>query len=503
MHDNSTDDSASKEPADLTNDVPHDQTFAFGTTTASGTLDSLSPLPSQALLLWQVFIDRVDPFIKILNLQSTESLMRSLKGSFSTAGRASEALLFSISLAAVVSMNDETVVADLGTEKALLLAKYRLGTEQALGHANFLISRDTTVIQAFVIYLSMLPYLGENQLAWSLTGALLRIAESMGLNHEYPKQEVDDVDLHRRLHWQITFINSRGSSDRKQKTSTQETCINGNRIEEVSSYLSSGTIIQDPANLIYFLRRDTWKLARGLKDSGDQDVSSQLLRLQSARLHLETTYNSTFQLNHSIIGFARRMFDLFFANGELELHMRCTGTTNSVAHPALNVAVAIVDAAYALKTERSWMKWHWQLEGHVPWTALRILLLEARKWPTPKDLSPMIQKANVLLESAPEFLRTHPMWKPLLKLCQGLTKTATESDSDSFTQYKSNGSITTDTIPTIDSDVSSIAPGSISEIPELETLREAMDIFADVSCVEDFQDNEAWYQMNTQTHWWP
>jgi len=53
----------------------------------------------------------------------------------------------------VVSMDEAIIERDFGVSKASLIENFRLGTETALGRANFLRTTKIETLQAFVMYL--------------------------------------------------------------------------------------------------------------------------------------------------------------------------------------------------------------------------------------------------------------------------------------------------------------------------------------------------------------
>ena len=71
--------------------------------------EDLHPLPSQMLFLWQIYVDNVDPFIKVLHVPTMEKVFRELRGKYHTLGPSMHALVLVISLVAVMSLEDEEV----------------------------------------------------------------------------------------------------------------------------------------------------------------------------------------------------------------------------------------------------------------------------------------------------------------------------------------------------------------------------------------------------------
>lgn len=62
-------------------------------------------------------------------------------------------MVFAVMFAGVVSMDPSDIIRDFGVAKPSLIDNFRLGTETALGRANFLRTIKIETLQAFVLYL--------------------------------------------------------------------------------------------------------------------------------------------------------------------------------------------------------------------------------------------------------------------------------------------------------------------------------------------------------------
>lgn len=71
--------------------------------------EDLNPLPSQMIFLWQMYMDNVDPFMKVLHVPTMTKVIRELRGSYSSLGPSMQSLVLAISLAAIMSLEDEEV----------------------------------------------------------------------------------------------------------------------------------------------------------------------------------------------------------------------------------------------------------------------------------------------------------------------------------------------------------------------------------------------------------
>lgn len=68
-----------------------------------------------------------------------------------------QAIVFAAMFSGVVSMDEATINRDFGVSKSSLIENFKLGTETALGRANFLRTTKIETLQAFVMYLVSLP----------------------------------------------------------------------------------------------------------------------------------------------------------------------------------------------------------------------------------------------------------------------------------------------------------------------------------------------------------
>ena len=83
--------------------------FLLRNTSAAHQWEDLHPLPLQMLFLWQVYMDNVDLFMKVLHVPTMTKVIRELSGSYHSLGPSMQALVVVIPLAAVMSIEDEEV----------------------------------------------------------------------------------------------------------------------------------------------------------------------------------------------------------------------------------------------------------------------------------------------------------------------------------------------------------------------------------------------------------
>lgn len=125
--------------------------FVIGGSTTSVT--DLHPPAVQVFQLWQIYLDNVNPLLKITHTPTLQGQLIEAAANPVKIPKPLEALLFSIYFIALISMTDEEALETLKEDKKRLVARYHHASQQALINAGFMRSPDIVVLQAFVIYL--------------------------------------------------------------------------------------------------------------------------------------------------------------------------------------------------------------------------------------------------------------------------------------------------------------------------------------------------------------
>ncbi|KAI5359686.1 hypothetical protein Slin15195_G073160 [Septoria linicola] len=189
--------------------------FVFGLSSHNVDLLSLHPLPGQIKDYWNIYKDRVDPLCKILHVPTLEGTILTAASHLTNLSRGFECLLFAIYYGATTSLSAEDCLSKLGEEKAVLLTRYRFAIEQALARANFLTTEEIVVLQAFVIFLICLRRNSDARVIWTLTGLVVRIAQTLGIHRDGTHFGLSpfEVEMRRRLWWQVCILDTRASED--------------------------------------------------------------------------------------------------------------------------------------------------------------------------------------------------------------------------------------------------------------------------------------------------
>ncbi|KFZ14260.1 hypothetical protein V502_06152 [Pseudogymnoascus sp. VKM F-4520 (FW-2644)] len=199
------------------NPIPLDvnRAFVFGPVSDIHMLRSLHAPPSQISKYWNIFIERVDPLVKVLHKPTITTILSTIRSDFLNIDPPMEGLLFAIYFSVVTSMEPEDVLLNFSEDKQSLLSRYRYGVEQALSRAEFLTSQDLRTLQTFTIYLVAIRRHDNTRFAWTLTSLAIRMAHSMGVHRDGKRFGLNpfDTEMRRRLWWQIRILDARASED--------------------------------------------------------------------------------------------------------------------------------------------------------------------------------------------------------------------------------------------------------------------------------------------------
>lgn len=191
------------------------QGWLFGFSSQNIDLLTLHPLPNQIVNYWEAYKDRVDPLVKVLHIPTIEPTVLSAASHLSNLSKGFEAMLFAIYYGATTSLSPQDCLRKLGEEKSVLLSRYRFAVEQALARANFLTTEQAIVLQAFVIFLICLRRNSDARVIWTLTGLVVRIAQTIGIHRDGSHFGLPpfEVEMRRRLWWQVCILDTRASED--------------------------------------------------------------------------------------------------------------------------------------------------------------------------------------------------------------------------------------------------------------------------------------------------
>jgi hypothetical protein len=90
--------------------IEHDHhSFLFGYSSADVDLTGLHPLPAQGSFLWQIYLENIEPLVKVLHIPTMSRLMTQVRRGEHDLRPGDEALVFAIYYSAVTSMETQEV----------------------------------------------------------------------------------------------------------------------------------------------------------------------------------------------------------------------------------------------------------------------------------------------------------------------------------------------------------------------------------------------------------
>ncbi|KAF7190047.1 Transcription factor vrtR1 [Pseudocercospora fuligena] len=176
-------------------------------------LTQCHPTHTEALVLWRMHRERVEPLCKILHIPSTTEMVHRVSQDPASASKSEETVLFAIYHFAVVAASDEECMASFRESRAALRQRYNFAARQALVNAGFLKTTEMNIMQAFTLFLMSCRTTYDPHTLWILTGVAIRISQRMGLHRDGESLGLPpfDVQMRRRLFYQVMPLDGAAS----------------------------------------------------------------------------------------------------------------------------------------------------------------------------------------------------------------------------------------------------------------------------------------------------
>jgi Fungal specific transcription factor domain len=185
------------------------------------------PEPRHIFRLWQIFVENVNPLVKILHVPTFQQRIFEVSWNIPSISKPTQAIMFAVYTLAIGSLSPAECLKLFDQDKNALFAQYRKSTMESLIAAELLSTRDIEVLQAFVLFLVCISLEKEAEAVHeltviqlsdpdsdstaTLTALAVRIAQKMGLDKEKPppKQSFFETEMRIRLWWQIRGTDAR------------------------------------------------------------------------------------------------------------------------------------------------------------------------------------------------------------------------------------------------------------------------------------------------------
>ncbi|KPM37971.1 hypothetical protein AK830_g8608 [Neonectria ditissima] len=183
----------------------HDHIDLLPGDTSTWRLKDLQPEPVHIFKLWQLFVDRVNPTMKIIHVPTVQPYMVKATSDMEDIPLNYQALLFAIFSMASVSISDIEAQKLFGCTRESAIQRFNIGTKLALIKLNFLKNFNMVTLQSLQLYLCSLHNRLNKHTAWILSGIVVRIAQKMGYHRDGESLNLTpyEIEMRRRIWWQI------------------------------------------------------------------------------------------------------------------------------------------------------------------------------------------------------------------------------------------------------------------------------------------------------------
>ncbi|KAL9036419.1 MAG: hypothetical protein Q9180_004313 [Flavoplaca navasiana] len=418
--------------------------FSFSSTILS--LRNFHPPPNQILTYWEVYKENVDPLVKILHRPTTEGTLREAAKDLDHISKSLEVMMFSIYFAAVTSLSDEECINMTGIEKESALKKYRFAFEQAMARAGFLNTTELVVLQSFTIFLICVRRNDMTRSVWMLTGLLIRLAQSLGLQRDGEQFGISpfETDMRRRLWWQIVHLDLRASEDHGSEPTILEQSFDTRfplniQDEDIDPSMKEPPPEHEGATEMTFdlIRYSVSTTARRLSyvppGPGKCRNKSEMFTLEhKERLieelnqHIENKYLKHCDMSVPIHWVAGTVLRLVLAKMWLIVHHPLQredpdkrGLSEETKNRLFRTSVEVIQWSNLLEKEQSTRKWGWLFRTYVQWHAVAFVLSQLcirSKGPEVDQAWKVINEIFGDLGGPISPQRRGMLWKPLRNL---------------------------------------------------------------------------------------
>ncbi|KAE8136518.1 hypothetical protein BDV38DRAFT_284003 [Aspergillus pseudotamarii] len=198
----------------------HEQNLLFGSCSTNVDISTLHPAQVQIFRLWQVYLENVNPLLKVTHTPTLQPRMIDAAGDVANISPTLEALMFSIYCVSILSLGEDECRANFRTPRDDLLKRYRVACQQALLKCEVLRTSSVECLTALYLYLVSVRPCTDPRSVSSMLGIAIRIAQRMGIENETSNARCTALEgeMRRRLWWSLISFDNRISEMSDHKT---------------------------------------------------------------------------------------------------------------------------------------------------------------------------------------------------------------------------------------------------------------------------------------------
>lgn len=455
-------------PASNSTASTYNQGFIFSFNSSVYSLREFHPSLEQIPVYWGIYKENVDPLLKIFHRPSAEKTILEASQDLDHVSKPLEVMMFAIYFAAVTSLSAEECMTIFAFEKQAGLKKYRFAFEQALARASFLSTQELVVLQSFALFLNCVRRYDDSRYVWTLTGLLIRLAQSLGIHRDGAKFGISpfQTEMRRRLWWQICTLDVRASEDHGSDPSISDETFDTSLPLNINDEDIDPSSKEAPKerdgwceitfDLIRFTVSTTGRRLSYTPVAGPCQKSNAGLTLEDKEnlievLHqyLENHYLKYCDMDVPLHWVAATVARLVIAKMWLIVHHPLgredggAGLPQETQNRLFMTSIEVVKFSRLLETEKSTLKWGWLFRTYVQWHAVAFILSQLctrTKGPEAEHGWEVIESvfdewSDLMLASKRGML-----WKPLRKL-KARARAARDKELEKQAQYPLDGSL--------------------------------------------------------------
>ncbi|KAF4444796.1 hypothetical protein F53441_11054 [Fusarium austroafricanum] len=382
--------------------------FLFGYSSADVDLTGLHPLPAQGSFLWQIYLENIEPLVKVLHIPTMSRLMTQVRRGEHELRPGDEALVFAIYYSAVASMEKQEVEANLGASQSHFISQFRFALEQALAKANLLTTTNMAMLQAFVIYLTAVKCHDDSKFAWTLTSLCVRMGQALGLHRDGQQLGLSpfEVEMRRRLWWAIVALDIRSSEEMGSDLIIGDDSFDTQLPSNINDADIDPSFTEFPTprqgrtdSAVCLSRYEIQALVRGLfaaiaqmRPVDPKEIEKSLEERERMLVEVYDRMEDKF-LKHlireddPIFWVASLISRIMMAKIGLIIYQPVLfpGTGSEVSHELRSrlwqSCIEIVEYTHILNIDPSCRQWRWLFKTYRQWHAIACMLLEVSKRP--------------------------------------------------------------------------------------------------------------------------
>ncbi|KAB8201785.1 hypothetical protein BDV34DRAFT_202042 [Aspergillus parasiticus] len=198
----------------------HEQNVLFGSCNTNVDISTLHPDQIQIFRLWQVYLDNVNPLLKVTHIPTLQPRIIDAAGDVTNISPTLDALMFSIYCVSILSLGEDECRAIFRTPREDLLKRYHFACQQALLKCGVLCTGSVECLTALYLYLVSVRPSTDPRSVSSILGIAIRIAQRMGIENETTNARCTALEgeMRRRLWWSLILFDNRISEISGHKT---------------------------------------------------------------------------------------------------------------------------------------------------------------------------------------------------------------------------------------------------------------------------------------------